>query len=307
MRIGRFVGIGAAALAVIGVAACGDSTNNGSSSGGGTPVSATATAVPTCVSGTLAIDGSSAIKALVQKAADDYTAQCSGATITVAATNSSTGVTKAASGAIDIGDSDVPASLVQGVDASKLTDHLVAIVLFAVAVNPASHVSNLTLSQVQQIFSGQVTNWSQVGGANLPISVFERTAGSGTRLTFDHDIMQGQSETSSPAQVINTTQTVVQSLAGAPGGVAYLTNSSVKASSGIAAVSIGGVAPSASAVAGGTYPFFSHEHQFTGTSPSQLALSFIQFIQSSTFQNGDLTTAGYLPLTTTTKLAAVDQ
>ena len=308
MQIGRVIGVGATALAVISVAACGDTTSTSSSGGsGGTAAPASATAVPSCVTGTLAIDGSSAIKALVQKAADDYSAQCSGATITVAATNSSTGVTKAASGAIDIGDSDVPATLVQGVDASKLIDHPVAIVLFAVAVNPASHVSNLTLSQIQQIFSGQVTNWSQVGGANLAISVFERTAGSGTRLTFDHDIMQGQTETSSPAQVINTTQTVVQSLAGAPGGIAYLTNSSITASSGIQAVSIGGVAPSASAVASGSYVFFSHEHQFTGTSPSQLALSFIQFIQGSTFQNGDLTAAGYLPLSTTSKLAAVDQ
>jgi phosphate transport system substrate-binding protein len=308
MRIGRFLGAGAAALAVISVAACGDptSTNNGGG-GAASAAPASSTAVPTCVSGSLNIDGSSAIKALVQKAADDYSAQCPGATVTVAATNSSTGVTKAASGAVDIGDSDVPASLVQGVDASKLVDHPVAIVLFAVAVNPASKVTNLTLAQVQQIFSGQVTNWSQVGGASLPISVFERTAGSGTRLTFDHDVMQGQTETSSPAQVINTTQTVVQSLAAAPGGIAYLTNSSVTASSGITAVSIDGVAPSASAVSSGTYPFFSHEHQFTGTNPSQLALSFIQFIQSSAFQGGDLTTAGYLPLSTTSKLAAVDQ
>jgi phosphate transport system substrate-binding protein len=307
MRVARLIGAGAVATAMITVAGCGDTVSPTTSAASSQPPVASATPVASCVSGTLSADGSSAIKALVQKAADDYTAQCPGATITVAATNSSTGVTKASSGAIDIGDSDVPASLVQGVDPTTLLDHPIAIVLFAVAVNPASHVTNLTMQQIQGIFSGTITNWSSVGGASLPIAVFERTAGSGTRLTFDHDIMQGASETSSPAQVISTTQTVVQSLQQTPGGIAYLTNSSVGSSSGIAAVSLGGVKPSAADVASGSYPFFSHEHCFTKPQPSLLAQSFLQFIKSSTFQTGDLTTLGYLPLTTTTRLSAVDK
>ena len=94
--------------------------------------------VAACATGSISTDGSSAIKTLIQKAADQYQAKCPGATITVAATNSSTGVTKAASGAVDIGDSDVPAGLVQGVDATTIVDHPVAIVLFAVVVNSAA-------------------------------------------------------------------------------------------------------------------------------------------------------------------------
>jgi phosphate transport system substrate-binding protein len=285
------------------LAACGDSTNN--SGGGSQAPLATPSPVATCVPGSISADGSSAIKSLIQKAADNYQAQCSGATITVAATNSSTGVTKAASGAVDIGDSDVPAGLVQGVDASTIVDHPVAIVLFAVVVNPGAGVTNLTSQQIRDIYSGKDTNWSQVGGASLPIAVFERTAGSGTRFTFDKDIMQGTPETTSAAAVINTTQSVVQSMSTTPGGVAYITDSSVSGS--LQAVSIDGTAPSGSAVAGGKYPFFSHEHCFTKPQPSTLALSFLQYIQSPAFQNGDLTTLKYLPLSTTTRKAAVDQ
>ncbi|HEY7926473.1 MAG TPA: substrate-binding domain-containing protein [Candidatus Dormibacteraeota bacterium] len=300
----RLLGAGLAVASVVTLGACGDAASTSSG-----PASQAALATPspvaTCVSGSISADGSSAIKALIQKAADNYQAQCAGTTITVAATNSSTGVTKAASAAVDIGDSDIPAGLVQGVDASTIVDHPVAIVLFAVVVNSGAGVTNLTSQQIRDVYSGKDTNWSQVGGANLPIAVFERTAGSGTRITFDKDVMQGTPETTNAAAVINTTQSVVQSMSTTPGGVAYLTASSVSGS--LQAVSIDGKAPSGSAVAGGSYPFFSHEHCFTKPQPSLLTLSFLQYIQSAAFQNGDLTALKYLPLSTTTRKAAVDQ
>jgi phosphate transport system substrate-binding protein len=307
MVLSRCLGVGAVAASMLTVAACGDSTSN-SSGPAATAQVATPTAVATCATGSISTDGSSAIKALIQKAADEYQAKCAGSTITVAATNSSTGVTKAAAGTVDIGDSDIPATLVQGVDASTLVDHPVAIVLFAVVVNSGAGVTSLTLAQIQSIFSGQTTNWSQVGGANLPISVFERTPGSGTRFTFDKDIMQGINEMSNPAQTVNTTQTLVTAMSssGAAGAITYLTASSVTPGSGLVTIKIGGVTGGASTVADGSYPFFSHEHCFTKTSPSLVAQSFLQYIQSSAFQSGSLATLHYLPLSTTTRQAAVD-
>jgi phosphate transport system substrate-binding protein len=305
MVLSRCLGVGAVVASMLTVAACGDSTSN---SGGpaATAQVATPSAVATCTTGSISADGSSAIKALIQKAADLYQANCTGATITVAATNSSTGVTKAAAGTVDIGDSDIPATLVQGVDASTIVDHPVAIVLFAVVVNSGAGVTSLTLAQIRSIFSGQTTNWSQVGGANLPIAVFERTPGSGTRFTFDKDIMQGTNEMTNPAQTVNTTQTLVTAMASAPGAITYLTNSSVTPASGLIAVKIDNVAPTAGHVADGSYPFFSHEHCFTKAQPSLLVQSFLQYIQSSAFQSGPLTALNYLPLSTTTRLAAVD-
>jgi phosphate transport system substrate-binding protein len=304
MVVSRFLGIGAAIATVVLLAACGDSTNTGG------PVAtarvATPSAVAACATGSIGADGSSAIKALIQKAADEYQAKCPGATITVAATNSSTGVSKAAAGTVDIGDSDIPATLVEGVDASTIVDHPVALVLFDVVVNSGAGVTDLTSAQVRSIFSGQTTNWSQVGGANMPIAVFERTAGSGTRFTFDKDVMQGTNEMSNPAQIVNTTQTLVTSMASAPGAVTYLTASSVTSGSGLIALKIDGVAPSGANVANGTYSFFSHEHCFTKQQPSLLVQSFIQYILSPAFQSGSLVALNYLPLSTTTRLAAVD-
>lgn len=307
MVVSRCLGVGALVASIAALAACGDSTTN-SSGPAATARVATPSAVAACATGSISADGSSAIKALIQTAADQYQAKCPGATITVAATNSSTGVTKAAAGTVDIGDSDVPATLVQGVDASSIVDHPVAIVLFDVVVNSGAGVTGLTLAQIQSIFSGQTTNWSQVGGANLPITVLERTAGSGTRFTFDKDIMQGTNETSSPAGIVNTTQTLVTQMAlpSSAGAITYLTDSSVTSGSGLIPLKIDGTAASSSTVALGSYPFFSHEHCFTKPQPSLLVLSFLQFITSASFQNS-LTALHYIPLSNTTRLAAVDK
>jgi phosphate transport system substrate-binding protein len=72
-------------------------------------------------------------------------------------------------------------------------------------------------------------------------------------------------------------------------------------------VKIDSNSPTSANVASGSYPFFSHEHCFTKAQPSVLVLSFLQYIRSGAFQAGALTSLGYLPLSTTTRLAAVDQ
>ena len=167
-------------------------------------------------------------------------------------------------------------------------------------------MTNLTSQQIRDIFSGTDTNWSQVGGASLPISVFERTAGSGTRLTFDKDMMgcverdrqPGPGDQHHPGRgaehvhhawgdrlPVPTRRYREQR----PGGGVHRWQSTEPAN-----------------VSGGKYPFFSHEHCFTKPQPSLLALSFLQYIRGATFQAGEAA-LGYLPLATTTRLAAVDQ
>jgi len=293
------------ALLGLGLAACGDASTGSSSSVAQAPTAA-ATQVPACATGSIKADGSSAIKALVQKAADEYSAKCPDSTITVAATNSSTGVTKASSGGVDVGNSDVPVGLVKGVDPKTVVDHPIAIVTFVVAVNPATKVTNLSAKQIQDIFSGKVTNWKDVGGADLPIAVLERKPGSGTRLSFDKDLMNGVDETSNAAQVIDTTQQLIGALPPTPGGVSYLVQSGLKGTT-LVPVTIDNHGPAADNVKTGSYPFFSHEHCFTSSSPSQLTLSFLQYMQTPGFQKGTLTAQGYLPLSTTDNQAAVDK
>ena len=299
------------------VAACGSSsssTDTGSSSaasssssgagaGSSSTTSATSSAAYTCTAGSATADGSTALQPLAQKASQEFATACSGSTVTISGGGSSKGLSDVASGAVDIGNSDVPSSNAKGIDTSTLTDHQVAVVVFAVVVNPKTKVTALTTQQVQDIFSGKDTNWSQVGGASLPITLIERTAGSGTRLSFDKDVMGSTAESTSPASTQNSTQLVVSGVAAADGGVSYL--SAASATGGVAAVSIDGASPTAADVTGGKYKFFAHEHMYTKGAGSAVAQAFIGFMLSSQFQS-EVSAAGFLPLSTTTAQAAVD-
>ncbi len=147
------------------------------------------TALAGCVGGSITASGSTALQPLAQKASTDYHAQCAGASITVSGGGSSAGLSNVNSGTSDIGDSDVPASAAPGVNAANLQDHQVAIVVFAVVANTGAGVSNLSTKQVQDVFSGKVNNWSQVGGKSVAITLIERKPGSGTRFSFDKCVM----------------------------------------------------------------------------------------------------------------------
>lgn len=292
------------AVAGLALVACGGSGDTSSSTSSSTPTP-TATA-EACQAGTITASGSTALQPLVAKAATAYQTKCPGATITVSGGGSSVGLSNVASGVSDIGDSDVPVSNAKSIDATTVTDHQVAIVLFAVVVNPQAGVTGLTTSQIQDIFTGKVTNWSSVGGKNVPVSLIERKPGSGTRLSFDKIMMGGQTESTTPASTQDSTQLVLQGVAGAAGGVSYMAASSVDST--VTAVSLDSNAPTADNVKSGKYKYFAHEHMYTkATGASPLATAFIHFMLTGDFQSTTLTQLGYLPVSTTQEQSAADQ
>lgn len=297
----RFLGSLAPVAGALAVAACGTTSSTPPATS-----SAATSSGPACASGSISASGSTALQPLVQKAAESFHALCPGATITVSGGGSSAGLANVASGTSDIGNSDVPVKNAPSIDASSVTDHQVAIVVFAVAVNPQAGVSNLTAAQVRDVFAGSVTNWSQVGGANVPITLIERKPGSGTRLSFDKILMKGRTESSTPASTQDSTQLVLTQLGSSPGAVSYLGASSLPKTAGPTAVTLDGVAPAAASLENGTYPFYSHEHMYTKTGASGLVSAFIDYLRSPGFQDGPVKTLGYLPLSTTTRLSAAD-
>ncbi len=286
------------ALMMFVISACGGTTSSGSGnsgSTGSTPTSGSGSTSTTsstagtpgsynCVTGTLNVSGSTALAPLVQAVAKDYQAKCSGASITVGLGGSGTGLAQVESGGVQIGNSD----LFKKSGQADLVDHQVAVVIFTVIVNSkVTGVTNLTTAQLKSIYSGQTTNWSQVGGPSLPIVVVSRPTSSGTRGTFQNYILGGPEKVSGPSSLTtDSTGTVIKNVEQTAGAIGYAaSNASKKAGSSLTIVNIDGQAPTADLVKNNTYKFWNIEHMYTKGPATGTAQALIDYMGSSDGKN----------------------
>jgi phosphate transport system substrate-binding protein len=240
-------------------------------------VSALGAAVPAYADTTITIAGSTALLPLVKDAAGEYQKAHPEVKISVTGGGSGTGINQVAAKAVDIGDSDILAP-----GHPELHDNRVAVIGFAVVTNPAAGVKNLSKKQIQDIFSGKVTNWKDVGGADQKIVVVNRPRNSGTRAVFTKTLMGGVAISES-GLTEDATGTVVSIVKQTPGTISYAALSGTRGG-GLNEISIDGVAPTDDNIVSGKYPVWSYEHMFTMGPPTGELSRFIAFVQS----NGDL-------------------
>ena len=133
------------------------------------------------LSGSITLAGSTALQPLAEQLSKTFMDKNSGVTVNVQGGGSGTGLNLALNGTADIGNSDVTAESKLPQDKAKqLVDNKVCGIGFAVVVNSSTKVDSLTKDQIQKIFTGQITNWSQIGGEDIPIPVINRTESSST-------------------------------------------------------------------------------------------------------------------------------
>jgi phosphate transport system substrate-binding protein len=277
-------------------AGCGSSTTSGNNTN--------STTGSTDVSGSITASGSTALLPLVDAAQKSFTAKYPNASVSVQAGGSGTGLTQVSQGDVQIGDSDIFASeKLTGDKAAQLTDHEVCAIGFVVVTTKDTGVTNLTKAQIQDIFTGKDTNWSQVGGKNLPINIIHRTSGSGTRVTFTKSVMGGKTEKDSLGMTEDSSGAVVTAMKQTPGSVSYLAmsymTSDVKQT--VSAVTIDGIVGNTANIItskdpqGSKYPLWSYEHMYTKGTATGVSKALIDYMMSSDFKN-EIIKEGYIPM-----------
>lgn len=270
---------GALALA-IGVTACGSSNvpaAGEAETAGNTEVSESAKKEEAVISGTLSMSGSTSMEKLVKALQETYGERYPDVNVTAEFVGSSAGIEQMLSGAVDIGNSS--RNLKDSELESGAVENIVAIDGIAVAVDTENTVENLTREQLIQIYTGEVTNWSELGGADQPIVVIGREAGSGTRGAFEEIL--GIEDSCAYASELDSTGAVMAKVSATPGAVGYVSldalNDSVKA------VSLEGVAATADNIKAGDY-FLSRPFVMATNGPieeqNEVVQSFFAYVYS---------------------------
>jgi phosphate transport system substrate-binding protein len=228
----------------------------------------------------LVIKGSDTLGAkLVPQLAESFKAQHSGTTFDIAAEGSTTGIAAIIDGTAEIGmssrrakSSEIGAANAKG---KNMKPTIVAYDGIAVIVNSANPIKSLTKKQVEQIFAGDVTDWSAVGGSGGKISIYTRNTSSGTYSDFKELAMKKRDYAGGSQKMAGNEQIAAEVGKNAH-GIGYVGMAYVKAS-GIKVVAIDGATPSKESVLGKAYPYARPTFYYTNGEPTGLTKQFVDF------------------------------
>jgi phosphate transport system substrate-binding protein len=249
-----------------------------------------------CSAGSIVALGSTALLPLVEAAAQAYNARCPAARVQAQGGGSGTGLAQVSQGGAAIGDSDIFAEQLDGIDPRTLTDTQVAVQAFVIVAHPAITVDSLTQSELVGIFTGKITNWKAVGGPDQEIALISRPFSSGTRITFRQYALGGQREAPSIGMTSDSTGAVARAIHDTPGAIGYLGLAYYRQHPDLRLIGFNGKEPTVPNISDDSYPIWSYGHMYTKGAPTGLTKAFLDYMQSDEIENRLVPQLGYIPM-----------
>lgn len=292
MKLRSILGITVCGAMALSLAACGEQTQTDTpDSTAAADTAANAAAGTSDASGTVATDGSTSMEKVIGALGEQFMNDNSGITFTYNPTGSGSGITAVSEGRCDIGLSS--RGLKDEEKEKGLTETLLALDGICVIVNNDNPVSDLSLGDISKIYTGEITNWNELGGEDSEIVLIGREAGSGTRDGFES--ITGTSDSCKYRQELTSTGDVITTVSQNPNAIGYASLASVNDT--IKTVTVDGVAASEETVKDGSYviqrPFMLITK--TDTKLSDAAQKFFDYALSSD-ANEVISNAGAIPV-----------
>ena len=199
------------------------------------------------LSGSITLSGSTSMDKLAKALQEGFMTSNRGVTVNVEFNGSSAGIEQVLKGSVNIGNAS--RNLKEAEVSEGAVENIVAIDGIAVIVDNANKVTDITTEELQQIYTGEVTNWSQIGGTDTPIVVIGREAGSGTRGAFE-ELLEIEDKCEY-AQELDSTGTVLANVSATPGAIGYVSLDVINDT--VTTVKLDGVEPTEENIAGGSY------------------------------------------------------
>ena len=231
-----------AAVLTLGLAACGSKNNDNANTNANTNNNTS-----TAVTGTVATDGSTSMEKVIGALSESFMANNADTTVTYNPTGSGSGITAVQEGTCDIGLSS--RALKDEEKAAGLKETVLAYDGIAIIVHPDNPVSDLSLEQIAKLYTGEITNWKDVGGNDAQVVLIGREAASGTRDGFES--ITGTKDKCQYRQELTSTGDVITAVSQNPDAIGYASLASIKDS--VKALNMDGVTPGEDTVKDGSY------------------------------------------------------
>lgn len=240
--------IAGAAIVAAATGCSGTATSSvaGTSSAAGTSASEASSTAAEELSGTLSTNGSTSMEKVIKAVNGAFMEKNKGVTVNLNLTGSGTGIQEASEGKCDIGNSS---RKLKDEESEKLDATVVGLDGIALVVNPANKLEDITLEDLAKVYSGEITNWKELGGDDKSIVVIGREDGSGTRDGFE-SIVMGDKEPKY-AQELESTGSVINAVATTDGAIGYASLANVDET--VKALKIGGIEATEENVKSGAY------------------------------------------------------